>query len=768
MSQTRGSRTIVRYENVSADYLANRTLRRGAGWGLLWALGVGAVISGEYFGWNFGLAAGGFWGLAIATALMAVMYICMVFCISELSAALPHAGGFYSFTRSAFGPLGGFVCGVTDAIEYVLTPAVVVVGVAGYLHGIWPGVSLWWWWIGCYALFVGVNICGIELNLRIGLLITCIAVLVLLIFSVGAVATGEFKPGLLFNVPADPGESIAWLPHGWPGVFSAIPFAIWFYLAIESLPLAAEETHTAARDVPRALIAGIFTMMALSILVLVFNSGVGGGANAMGSAAAPMADGLKAVFGESLVAKILIGMGLTGLLATMHASTYAYGRVLFALSRSGYLPRWISLTHPRTQTPYLALMMGGFAGLGCVALINYSGGEKSKLGAALLYMAVFGAVISYILVMASYIQLRIARPDLGRPYRSPLGIPGAVTGGLLSVVALTACFSIPAYRPAVVGVALFLGAAIAYFMFHSRHRLVAQAPEERIARGAEPARDGISKHIPEADTSRMPDSASESDPWTALRRFTAARIAIGRAGGSLPTAELLRFGLDHAAARDAVHSELDMDALESALATLGLPVIRVQTCAPDRLTYLQRPDLGRQLESQSRARLEQSRHEQVRASATADLRPDVVILVADGLSATATQVHAPPLLIELVPRLKMTNLTLGPLVTARHARVALQDDVGQLLAAQSCLILLGERPGLTAADTLGAYFVFNPRLGNTDAQRNCVSNIHPAGLPIPVAAQTLEYLITESLRRRLSGMSLKDDRRLSSLRINGR
>src|SRR5262245_35098730 len=233
MSSARGDEGFVRYEDVGADYLANRTLRKGANWGLLWALGVGAVISGEYFGWNFGLAEGGFWGLTIATVLMAAMYICMVFSISELSAALPHAGGFYSFTRNAFGPLGGFICGVTDTIEYVLTPAVVVVGVAGYLHDIWPTVSLWWWWIGCYVVFVGINICGIELNLRVALLITCVAVLVLLIFALAAVVTGQFKPALLFNVPADPGQSTSWLPKGWPGVFSALPFAIWFYLAIE-------------------------------------------------------------------------------------------------------------------------------------------------------------------------------------------------------------------------------------------------------------------------------------------------------------------------------------------------------------------------------------------------------------------------------------------------------------------------------------------------------------------------------------------------------
>jgi ethanolamine permease len=201
----------------------------------------------------------------------------------------------------------------------------------------------------------------------------------------------------------------------------------------------------------------------------------------MGSAAAPMADGLKAVFGDSRVARTLIALGLTGLLATMYASTYAYGRVLFALSRSGYFPRWLSITHPRTRTPYVALICGGIAGLGCVALIDYSGGEKGKVGAALLYMAVFGAVISYVLVMASYIKLRLDRPELHRPYRSPVGIPGAAVGGLLSVLALAACFSIPAYRPAVVGVALFVAVALVYFLLYSRHRLVAEAPEEQIA-----------------------------------------------------------------------------------------------------------------------------------------------------------------------------------------------------------------------------------------------------------------------------------------------
>ena len=172
----------ARYENVGTDYLEKRKLRKSAGWVLLWFLGVGAVISGDYFGWNFGLTAGGFWGLTIATVLMAIMYVCMVYSIAELSTALPHAGGFYSFTRNALGPFGGFVCGVTDTIEYVITPAVVVVGIGGYLNALVPAVPLWLWWLIAYAIFVGINVQGVELTLKVGAIITILAVAVLAIF----------------------------------------------------------------------------------------------------------------------------------------------------------------------------------------------------------------------------------------------------------------------------------------------------------------------------------------------------------------------------------------------------------------------------------------------------------------------------------------------------------------------------------------------------------------------------------------------------------
>ncbi|MDX2244147.1 MAG: ethanolamine permease [Leptolyngbyaceae cyanobacterium bins.302] len=480
----------VRYEDVDDAYLEKRKLRRSAGWILLWALGVGAVISGEFSGWNLGLAAGGFWGLAIATVLMATMYVCMVFSIAELSSALPHAGGSYSFTRNAFGPLGGFLNGITDACEFVLTPAVIVYFIGGYLNTLEPlkSVPVPVWWVLFYVVFVFINIIGVEITLKLGLFVTLMAASVLVIFYVGAL--GKFDPALLTNIPPDPGQT-AILPKGTLGIFAALPYAIWFFLGIEQLPLAAEEAHDSGRDVPKALTWGIFSLLILAGLVLVLNSGVAPGAAGIGVSAAPLADGLKTVFGEGIFTSTLIIIAISGLIASFHTIIYGYGRVLFSLSRAGYIPRWMSLTS-KYHTPALALITGGVIGLGCAAAIQFAGKE---VGAALLNMAVFAAVISYFLNMISYIQLRLSRPELPRPYKSPLGIPGAVVGAVLALVALFACFADPAFRPGVWGVAIFVGAMTVYFFLYSSKKLVSRAPEEENALLAHAMRE-----IEQADT----------------------------------------------------------------------------------------------------------------------------------------------------------------------------------------------------------------------------------------------------------------------------
>lgn len=241
--------------------------------------------------------------------------------------------------------------------------------------------------------------------------------------------------------------------------------------------------------------------------------------------------------------------------------------------------------------------------------------------------------------------------------------------------------------------------------------------------------------------------APVADGWGFLREFTTARIALGRAGGSLPTRRHLEFQLAHARARDAVHSELDMAALEREIAALGVETIRLHSAAPDRATYLQRPDLGRRLDEDSRRLLE----ERGRDGAA------VAFMVADGLSALAVQRHAPAMLEAILARLDPEEWRIAPVALVEQGRVAISDEIGALLGAEIAVILIGERPGLSSPDSLGIYLTYGPKIGNTDADRNCISNIRAAGLSYAKAAHRLAYLLTAARNRRLSGVELKDE-----------
>jgi ethanolamine ammonia-lyase small subunit len=247
------------------------------------------------------------------------------------------------------------------------------------------------------------------------------------------------------------------------------------------------------------------------------------------------------------------------------------------------------------------------------------------------------------------------------------------------------------------------------------------------------------------------EQLTKVDPWQALRRFTVARVALGRAGDSLPTNEMLRFQLDHARARDAVHLEYDAAGLAAELTARDYEVLQVHSVAESRNIYLQRPDLGRRLSAVSRRSLE-AYAEQVGRSY------DAVFVIADGLSALAVHRHAVPLLERAAATLAGLGWTLGPVVVAGQGRVALGDEIGDLLRAGQVAILIGERPGLSVADSLGVYLTYGPRPGRTDAERNCISNIHAQGLSYDDATQTLVYLMTQARRLKLTGVDLKDDR----------
>ncbi len=470
---------IVNYEIVTENYLRRRQLKVGAGSLWLWGLGVGAVISGDFYGWNYGLIAGGFWGLAIATFLMAIMYICMVYCLAELSVALPHAGGFYSFTRNAFGPFWGYICGVSVAVEYVFATAAIVYSMSNYLKPLIDNffpVPSYLIWLIIYAIFVSICIQSMELSLYVSFWLTLVAIMVLGIFYVSMLAAGVFQLELLFNVPADPGQSATWLPKGWLGVFAAIPYGIWFYLAIEVLPVASEETQDVPKNMPRGLISAMFTLIVLSVLTLVLNSGIGGGAVAIGTSSVPLSQGLEAYFGKGATNNTITAIALSlSLGVSLLTLIYSYGRILFALSRTGYIPRSISVT--KNNTPYRALILGTVVGFICVILVDAG---SDAVDAVILNMSVLAALISYILVMLSYIKLKLSRPDLPRLYESPLGMTGATIGTTLAIFALIACLSVPAYQVGIWGVVVVMVLATLYFLSR-KNRLVAQAPEEAAA-----------------------------------------------------------------------------------------------------------------------------------------------------------------------------------------------------------------------------------------------------------------------------------------------
>lgn len=236
------------------------------------------------------------------------------------------------------------------------------------------------------------------------------------------------------------------------------------------------------------------------------------------------------------------------------------------------------------------------------------------------------------------------------------------------------------------------------------------------------------------------------DPWSALRARTPARIAIGRSGASLPTREVLAFALAHAQARDAVHTPFEAETVAAGIEALDVAALRVDSAAPDRASYLRRPDLGRRLSDASRIAL-----------ASARGPADLAIVVADGLSNAAVHAHAAPLIAALLPYIEAEGWSLAPVAVATQARVALGDEVGELLGARLLLLLVGERPGLSSPDSLGAYLTFQPRVGRTDAERNCVSNIRAEGLSYDEAAFKLAWLMREALRLSVTGVALKDE-----------
>lgn len=460
----------VDYEQVGTDYFEHRQLQRGAaGWVLLVGLGVAYVISGDFAGWNFGLGEGGWGGLMIATILMATMYTAMVFSLAELSSMIPTAGGGYGFARRAFGPWGGFLTGTAILIEYAIAPAAIAVFIGSYCESLF-GIGGWMVYLAFYIVFVGIHLYGVGEALKVIFVITAIASVALLVFILAMIP--HFDAANLFNIPVtDAVGASEFLPFGYVGIWASIPYAIWFFLAIEGVPLAAEETQDPQKNLPRGLIGGMLVLLCFAALILTLGPGGAGSAILMdaGNPLVAAVESPSAYGGETWVSQFINLVGLAGLIASFFSIIYAYSRQIFALSRAGYLPRFLSLTSGR-KSPVLALIIPGLIGF----LLSLSG-----KGDLLILIAVFGATVSYVLMMASHIALRVKEPDLSRPYRTPGGVVTSGVALVLACVAVVAGFLVD--PRVVIGAAVIYAILIAYFGCYSRHHLVAQAPEEEFA-----------------------------------------------------------------------------------------------------------------------------------------------------------------------------------------------------------------------------------------------------------------------------------------------
>ena len=453
----------------NTEYFAQRQLKKGAvGWLLLVGLGVSYVISGDFAGWNFGIAQGGWGGLFVATIVVAFMYLCMSLSMSEMSTMLPTAGGGYSFARVAFGQFGGYLTGTAILIEYAVAPAAIAVFIGNYCEALF-GIGGWPIYLFCYVFFMAIHLKGAGEALKIMFGITAIACVALLVFIVAMVP--HFNAANLFNIAVMPNTAGAssFLPLGYMGIWAAVPFAIWFFLAVEGVPLAAEEAKDPVKSLPRGLIGSMLILAAFALLILFLSTGAMG-AEQVKNSGAPLVDALIAVYGQhSWIASFVNFVGLAGLVASFFSIIYAYSRQVFALSRAGYLPKILSLTNNK-HAPKWAIVIPGVIGF----VLSLTGE-----GDLLILIAVFGATISYVLMMMSHIKLRFSRPDLARPYKTPGGI---ITSSIALVLACAAVMAGLMVNPKVWCLAaLIYGLFILYYLLYSRHHLVEGTPEQEFA-----------------------------------------------------------------------------------------------------------------------------------------------------------------------------------------------------------------------------------------------------------------------------------------------
>jgi len=421
----------------------------------LWGLAVGLVISGEYFGWSYGWASAGTLGFFITACVVAVMYTTFIFSFTELTTAIPNAGGPFAYATRAFGPKGGFIAGFATLVEFVFAPPAIAMAIGAYLQVQFPEVSAKSMAIGAYVIFMALNIVGVRTAVTFELVVTLLAVFELLVFM------GVVAPGFSFaNFAANgwSGQS-TFTSAAIPGMFAAIPFAIWFFLATEGVAMAAEEAKDPQRTIPRAYIGGIVTLVLLALGVMVFAGGVGDW-RTLSNINDPLPQAMKAVVGESSGwLHMLVWIGLFGLVASFHGIILGYSRQIFALGRAGYLPAWLAAIHPRFKTPHRAIVAGGVVGIAAILADELLAFNGQTLTANIITMAVLGAIVMYIMSMLSLFQLRKTEPTLARPFPA-WGYP--VAPAIALVLACVCLVTMVYFNPLIA--ALFVGFMVVCYL----------------------------------------------------------------------------------------------------------------------------------------------------------------------------------------------------------------------------------------------------------------------------------------------------------------
>lgn len=383
----------------------------------IWAIGVGLVISGEYFGWNYGWAVGGTVGLLIATIIITALYFTFIFSFTELTAAMPNAGGPFIYALKAFGTFGGLIAGYATLIEFLFATPAISLALGSYIHFLYPQAPVNMVAVVAYIVFTIINMLGVKEAANFSLLMTVLAIIELLIFI--GIAVPHFKMDTFLHNP---------MPFGWAGVFAALPFAIWLFVCLEGIAMVAEEVQE-KKAIVKGYISALITLTVLALAVMICVGGVASW-ETMDKIDYPLPESIAIMLGrENPVTKLFASIGLFGLIASFHGIIISYSRQLFALSRSGYLPVALSKVSAKKQVPMRALIVGALLGILSIFYLDTTN---------LVVLSTIGAVVVYIISMLSLFKLRQTEPGMARPFKAPFYPFFPTIALLLALIALAA------------------------------------------------------------------------------------------------------------------------------------------------------------------------------------------------------------------------------------------------------------------------------------------------------------------------------------------